>query len=102
MIHAIRSRELRRLIVYKFIHFPRQAFRLMSRLARSMPPKDILYMLVKPFLGKKSGQTKAEVISRAVEHSDLMSSAADLTQMSDESQARMLAPTGTDRLSAGM
>ena len=59
-------------------------------------------MLVKPFLGKKSGQTKAEVLSRAVEHSELMSAAADLTQMSDASQAQMLAPTGTDRLSAGL
>ena len=101
-IHAIRSRELKRLILYKFVRYPRQAFRLMRRLAQSMPVRDILYMLVKPFLGKKEGQTKAEVLSRAVEHSELMSAAADLTQMSDESQARMLAPTGTDRLSAGL
>jgi hypothetical protein len=96
-IHAIRSRELKRLILYKFIRYPRQAFRLMRRLASSMPVRDILYMLVKPFLGKKAGQTKAEVLSRAVEHEELMSAAADLTQVPDESLAGMLAPTGTDR-----
>jgi radical SAM superfamily enzyme YgiQ (UPF0313 family) len=96
-IHAIRSRELKRLILYKFIRYPRQAFRLMRRLARSMPVRDILYMLVKPFLGKKAGQTNAEVLSRAVEHDELMSAAADLTQVPDESLAAMLAPTGTDR-----
>lgn len=97
-IHAIRSRELRRLILYKFIRYPRQAFRLMSRLARSMPVKDIVHMLIKPFLGKKSGETKAEVLSRAVEHAELMSAAADLTQVPDEALAGILAPAGTDRL----
>ncbi len=97
-IHAIRSRELRRLILYKFVRYPRQAFRLMSRLARSMPVRDILYMLVKPFLGKTSGQTKAEVLSRAVEHAELMSAAADLTQLPDEALAGGLAPAGTEPL----
>ena len=83
-IHAIRSRELKRLILYKFVRFPVQAFRLMRRLARSMPVRDILYMLVKPFLGKTSGQTKAEMLSRAVEHATLMGEAAALTQVPDE------------------
>jgi len=91
-IHAIRSRELRRLILYKFARYPRQAFRLMRRLARAMPLSDILYMLVKPFLGKKAGQTKAEVLSRAVEHEKLMSDAAALTQVPDASLERILAP----------
>jgi radical SAM superfamily enzyme YgiQ (UPF0313 family) len=94
VIHAIRSRELKRLIVYKFVHFPRQAFRLMRRLAKSMPARDILYMLVKPFLGKKKGQTKAEVLSRAVEHEEVMSRAAELTQISDELAAGAMAPAG--------
>ena len=95
-IHAIRSRELKRLILYKFIRYPRQAFRLLRRLGRSMPAADILYLLVKPFIGKKSGQTKAEVLSRAIEHDDLMSAAADLTQVPDSSLPSLLA-TGTDR-----
>jgi radical SAM superfamily enzyme YgiQ (UPF0313 family) len=92
VIHEIRSRELKRLIIYKFVHFPRQAFRLMRRLAKSMPARDILYMLVKPFLGKKKGQTTAEVLSRAVEHEEVMSRAADLTQISDELAAAAIAP----------
>jgi radical SAM superfamily enzyme YgiQ (UPF0313 family) len=98
VIHAIRSREMRRLIIYKFVHYPRQAFRLMTRLAHSMPLRDIVYMLIKPFLGKKTGQTKAEVLSRAVEHSELMSAAADLTQIPDEILAAALAPAGSERV----
>ena len=42
------------------------------------------------------------MLSRAVEHAELKSDAADLTQLADASQAQMLAPTGTDRLSAGL
>jgi anaerobic magnesium-protoporphyrin IX monomethyl ester cyclase len=83
-IHAIRSEELKRLIIYKFLHYPRQAFTLLSRLVRNMPFRDVLYMLVKPFLGEKKGQTRAEVVSRAVEHERLMSAAADLTQVPDQ------------------
>ena len=86
-IHAIRSRELKRLILYKFVRYPRQAFRLMRRLSHSMPARDIFYMLVKPFLGKKSGQTRAEVLSRAVEHHETMGAAADRTQLGDDAVA---------------
>ena len=86
-IHEIRSRELKRLIVYKFIHYPRQAFTLLGRLARNMPWRDVVYLIVKPFLGKKSGQTNAEVISRAVEREQLMSAAADFTQVPDAPMA---------------
>jgi hypothetical protein len=82
-IHRIRAEELKRLIVYKFLHFPVQAFTLMGRLARSMSARDILYMLVKPFLGARKGQTKAETLSRAVEQEEIRSAAADLTQLPD-------------------
>jgi hypothetical protein len=82
-IHEIRSRELKRLILYKFRHFPKQAFTLMWRLARNMPWRDVLIVLIKPFLGKKGGQTNAEVLSRAVEREMVMSAAADLTQTPD-------------------
>ncbi len=54
-------------------------------------------MLVKPFLGKKSGQTKAEVLSRAVEHAELMSAAADLTQVPDAAVSRMLPTRASER-----
>jgi hypothetical protein len=37
----------------------------------------------KPLFGKKSGQTPAEVLSRAVERENVMSAAADLTQLPD-------------------
>ena len=66
-IHRIRSRELRKLILYKFIHFPMQTFPLPAGSSATCPSRRRL-LLVKPFLGKKSGATKAEVISRAVEH----------------------------------
>ena len=49
-----------------------------------MPLRDVLYLLTKPYVGKKQGATKAEVISRAVEHGDLKSAAADMTLLADE------------------
>ncbi len=58
-----------------------QSFRLLRRFFRYMPARDVLYLLIKPFLGKKSGATKAEVLSRAVEHREAKDAAADLTQM---------------------
>jgi radical SAM superfamily enzyme YgiQ (UPF0313 family) len=82
-IHEIRSRELKRLIVYKFLHFPVQALRLTARLVRNMPWRNVVLVFVKPFLGKTSGQTNAEVLSRAVEREAIMSAAADLTQIPD-------------------
>src|SRR5689334_17549293 len=83
-VHRIRSEEMRKLILYKFTHHPAQTFRLLRRFVRYMPLRDVLYLLVKPFLGKKAGATKAEVISRAVEHGDMKSAAADMTQLADE------------------
>ncbi len=97
-IHAIRSREMKRMIIYKFIHYPRQAFTLLSRLVRNMPWRDVVYVIVKPFLGKKSGQTNAEVVSRAVEHAELMSAAADLTQAPDAPIPPMLPTRAGERL----
>ena len=89
-IHAVRSHELKRLILYKFLHYPLQAMRLMGRLARSMPVRDILWMLVKPFFGTTKGQTKAEAFSRAVEHEENKTAAENLTQVPDESLSRFL------------
>jgi len=83
-VHRIRSEEMRKLILYKFTHHPVQTFRLLGRFTRHMPLRDVIYLLVKPFVGTKKGATKAEVISRAVEHGDMKSAAADMTQLSDE------------------
>ena len=49
-----------------------------------MPIRDIIRLVTKPFVGKKTGATQAEIISRAVEHEDLKSAAADLTQLADD------------------
>jgi radical SAM superfamily enzyme YgiQ (UPF0313 family) len=83
-IHRIRSEELRRLILYKLTHHPFQTLRLLKRFVRHMPLRDVIYLLIKPFVGKKSGYTAAETISRAVEHGESKSSAAAMTQLADE------------------
>ena len=75
---------MRKLILYKFTRYPLQTFRLLRRFVRYMPLRDVLYLIVKPFLGKKAGATNAEVVSRAVEHADAKSAAADMTSLSDE------------------
>ena len=73
-----------RLIVYKLTHHTVQALKLLYRFFRYMLARDVLYLLIKPFLGQKQGATKAEVLSRAVEHAELKSDAADLTQLADD------------------
>ena len=93
-IHEIRSRELKKLIIYKFLHFPKQALTLTARLIRNMPWRDVVLVFIKPFLGKKGGATNAEVISRAVERENVMSAAADMTQIPD---ARLAASAGDRR-----
>jgi radical SAM superfamily enzyme YgiQ (UPF0313 family) len=82
-IHRIRSEELRRLMLYKLARYPIQSLRMLRRFTRYMPLRDVIYLIVKPFLGRKAGPTKAEVISQAVEHGDLKSAAADMTQLAD-------------------
>jgi anaerobic magnesium-protoporphyrin IX monomethyl ester cyclase len=83
VIHAERRVGLRRLILYKAIHFPGQAFRLLRRFLRYMPLRDVVYLIAKPFLGAGKGPTKAEVLSRAVEHGTNKETAAMLTHMTD-------------------
>ena len=84
VIHRIRAAGIKRLMLYKLFRYPGQTLKLLARLTRSMSLRDILYMLVKPFLGKTKGATKAEVLSRAVEHEEDMSAAADRTQIPDD------------------
>ncbi len=83
-INEIRAKGLRRLMLRKLFIHPIQTFRLLRRFMRFMPLKDIFTLLSKPFRGKKSGATRAEKLSRAVEHGDMKTQAADLTQLSDD------------------
>jgi hypothetical protein len=45
--------------------------------------RDVVYLIIKPFLGKNRGPTRNEVLSRAVEHRALKDAAADLTSVPD-------------------
>src|SRR3990172_5174733 len=84
VIHRIRSEELRKLLLYKLTRYPIQTLKLLRRFVRHMPLRDVIYLIVKPFLGRKEGVTRAEIISRAVEHADLKDAAAAMTQLADE------------------
>ena len=93
-IHQIRRDGLRYLIAYKFLHYPIQTLKLLRRFSRYMPLKDIARLLLKPFMGNRSGQTRAETMSRAVEHQALKSAAADLTQLPDTALAQSVPERG--------
>ncbi|MEK6618091.1 MAG: radical SAM protein, partial [Nitrospirota bacterium] len=49
-------------------------------------------------LGKKKGATKAEVLSRAVEHGAMKDAAASLTQLTDEMLKHVLHESWAERL----
>jgi anaerobic magnesium-protoporphyrin IX monomethyl ester cyclase len=83
-INRVRQAGIKRLFLYKLIHYPRQTFQLLRRFFRYMPVQDVIYLLLKPFMGQKKGATKAEVVSRLVEHADMKDAAAELTQVADE------------------
>ena len=97
VINRVRQEGLKKLFLYKFVHHPRQTYRLLRRFLRFMPVKDVLYLLVKPFLGQKTGATKAEVLSRAVEHAEMKDAAAQLTQLSDERLREVLETARQER-----
>ena len=98
VINAERNAGLRRLFFYKLTHYPIQTFRLLRRFLRYMPLRDVLYLLTKPFMGKKRGQTNAEVVSRAVEHGALKDAAAELTQLSDDVLDHVINESKAERL----
>lgn len=95
--NAERVVGIRRLLRYKFRHYPLQTFRLLRRFLRFMPLRDVVYLLVKPFLGAKRGATKAEVLSRAVEHDASKDMAASLTQVADDALAQVVYESGLER-----
>ncbi len=98
VIHAERQAGLRRLFLYKLIHYPRQVIRLLHRFLRYMPARDVAYLILKPFLGSKRGATKAEVLSRAVEHGAMKDAAANLTQFTDEVLEHVIQESRAERL----
>jgi radical SAM superfamily enzyme YgiQ (UPF0313 family) len=98
VINAERNAGLKRLFVYKLRHYPIQTFRLLKRFLRYMPVRDVVYLIIKPFLGKGKGATKAEVLSRAVEHGAMKDAAAQLTQLSDEALDHVIAESKAERL----
>jgi radical SAM superfamily enzyme YgiQ (UPF0313 family) len=98
VIHAERRAGLRRLFLYKLIHFPVQTFRLLRRFLRYMPARDVAYLILKPFLGNEKGATEAEVLSRAVEHAAMKDAAADLTHLTDEVLEHVMHESRAERL----
>ena len=62
-----------------------------------MPLRDIFWMLVKPFFGSSKGQTKAETLSRAVEHAENKTAAENLTQVPDEALSGLLSSPADGR-----
>jgi anaerobic magnesium-protoporphyrin IX monomethyl ester cyclase len=96
-IHRIRTEELRRLILYKLTRHTGQALRLLRRFVRYMPLRDVAYLFLKPFLGSKRGFTKAETLSRAVEHEDDKSAAAEMTQLADDALEHAIRESRAER-----
>jgi radical SAM superfamily enzyme YgiQ (UPF0313 family) len=97
VINHERTAGFRRLFRYKLRHHPMQTYRLLRRFMRFMKLRDIIYLIMKPFLGKQSGPTKNEVLSRAVEHGDLKDAAAELTRVSDELLERVAHQSRAER-----
>jgi len=98
VIHAERAAGLRRVFQYKLTHYPRQTLRLLGRFLRHMRLRDVLYLIVKPFVGDKRGPTHNEVLSRAVEHGALKDAAAALTQVSENDLEQVLQASTIERL----
>ncbi len=97
VINAERQAGLKRLFRYKLRHFPRQTLKLLLRFLRHMPARDVGYLLLKPFIGARRGATKAEVVTRAVEHAVAKDQAAALTLVSNESLDRVVAESLKER-----
>src|SRR5438309_674025 len=80
------------------MHYPVQTFRLLRRFLRCMPVRDVTYLLLKPCLGKKRGETKAEVLSLSVEHAALKDVAAGLTEVADHCLEQVIVESRAERL----
>jgi len=98
VINRERTMGFRRLFLYKILHYPKQTARLLRRFIRFMPLRDVVYLIVKPFLGVTRGPTRNEVLSRAVEHPALKDAAGDLTQVADDLLAHVMSESRAERL----
>jgi predicted small metal-binding protein len=98
VINEVRRQGLKRLFIYKLLHYPIQTLRLLKRFLRFMPARDVAYLIIKPFLGQKKGATKAEVLTRAVEHGEMKDVAAQMTQMTDEMLYHVMEESRLERL----
>jgi radical SAM superfamily enzyme YgiQ (UPF0313 family) len=96
-INEVRQQGLKRLFLYKLTRYPLQTYRLLRRFLRYMPVRDVVYLIIKPFLGRKRGATNAEVLSRAVEHAEMKEAAAELTQLTDEMLHNVLETSRAER-----
>lgn len=92
VINAERTAGFKRLFRYKVTHYPLQTLRLLRRFMRYMRLRDVVYLIIKPFLGAKRGSTKNEVLSRAVEHDAQKDAAALLTRVSDDELSEIATP----------
>ncbi len=97
VINRERTAGFKRLFRYKVLHHPGQTWRLLRRFFRHMPFRDIVYLIVKPFLGAQRGPTKNEVLSRAVEHAAVKDAAASLTQVSDDILEQVMRESRAER-----
>ncbi|ALA57135.1 B12-binding domain-containing radical SAM protein [Nitrospira moscoviensis] len=97
-INRVRQEGLKKLFLYKLSRYPIQTFKLLRRFLRYMPVRDVVYLIIKPFLGQKKGATKAEVLSRAIEHADIKDAAAQLTQLTDDMLHNVLESSRKERL----
>ncbi len=97
VINTERSAGLRRLFLYKIRHYPWQTARLLRRFTRFMKLRDVVYLIIKPFLGNKSGPTRNETLSRAIEHPSLKDAAAKLTQVPESALERVMQEERAER-----
>src|SRR5438046_9102715 len=68
VINDVRRAGLRRLFVYKLLHYPVQTCRLLRRVLRYMPVREVVYLISEPVLGKKTGGENRYDVSRSVTH----------------------------------
>ncbi len=75
---------MRRLILYKLLHHPLQISRLLRRLSRNMPLRQVIHLLAKPFLPRKPGATRSEALARAVDEQEMQQAVSDPSGRSDK------------------
>ena len=96
VINAERTAGFKRLFRYKLRHYPLQTLGLLRRFLRHMRLRDVVYLIIKPFLGARRGPTNNEVLSRAVEHGAQKDAAAVLTRVSDVVLAEIATASNTE------